>query len=78
MVLSEVARGEAVEVTEVSGDAGLVRRLALIGLRPGAEVVVAARTCGAAVRLDLASGQVALAASVLSSVSVRPCRGRLR
>lgn len=75
MVLSEVSRGDVVQVTSVDADAAVARRLALLGVRTGARLTVGPSTCGAALRVELASGQVALAGSLLSSVTVERCHG---
>lgn len=70
--LDRIAAGSAAIVTEVSGPRPLVRRLAEMGLRPGASVTPRHRTAGGGRVLDVAGTRIAVARSVLRAITAEP------
>ena len=68
--LDSVPCGRAVTVTATRGDAGLVRRLAELGLRRGESVLPLHRTAGGGRLVAVGDSRVALAREVLRAVAV--------
>jgi Fe2+ transport system protein FeoA len=73
MDLALAQRDTPLRVTAVrTHDAGLDRRLAELGLRPGTEVTVLRRTSGRGAIIAIGDDRLALAHSVLTRISVSP------
>ena len=68
--LDSVPCGRAVTVTATRGDAGLVRRLAELGVRRGESVLPLHRTAGGGRLVAVGDSRVALAREVLRAVAV--------
>jgi len=64
--------GARVVIRNVDGPAPLVRRLAEMGIRPDALVTALHRTAGGGRVVDVAGARIALARSVLRSISTEP------
>ncbi len=67
--LDRATTGAATIVREVEGPHPLVRRLAELGLRPGATVTPRHHTAGGGRVVEVAGSRIALAKSVLAAIA---------
>ena len=73
MTLSQVPIGVAVRLADTSAHPGR-RRLAELGLRPGAHVRVVSRTSGGGRLLALGTSRLAVGRGSLDAIAVDPAR----
>lgn len=70
--LADLEVGARATLTSLRLGAGLARRLAELGVRPGAEVTVLHRTSGGGRILAVADGRIALDRATASALTGRP------
>lgn len=79
MTLESAAVGQVVSVVGAHADtAAVTRRLAELGIRPGTQVSILARTSGGGAIVAIVDDRLALARSILAAIEVSeqvPARG---